>query len=218
MEPWMLAVVAAVVIGLIFVMRKAGAGLSAQREAQVRAAWQQDQRKMVETPLYHRILEPAMALNRDHLQDYAAAQQIYGEGVGRGVGRQDAAQVTKGLKGMRAHLAAAISKGREVVAALSGEDSWQPVDGSTPPDTSYRPPRPPPSGTRNARWELQSEIVALAAAIGELGPHYAAFWNSFLEADEAAQRASAIEPARKCVEALELGLERLSVIEDRLRT
>lgn len=214
MEPWMLAVVAVVVIGLIFAMRKAGAGLSAQREAQVRAAWQQDQRKLVETPLYHRILEPAMALNRDHLQDYAEAQRIYGEGAGQ----QDAAQVTEGLKGMRSHLAAAISKGREVVAVLSGEQGWQPADGSTPPGTSYRPPRPPPGGARNARWELQEEQKALGAAVGELGPHYAAFWNSFLEADEASQRENAIAPARKCVEVLELGLERLSVMEDRLRT
>ncbi len=214
MEPWMLAVVAVVVIGLIFVMRKAGAGLSAQREAQVRAAWQQDQRKMVETPLYHRILEPAMALNRDHLQDYAEAQRIFGEGAQR----QDAAQVTEGLKGMRSHLAAAISKGREVVALLSGEESWQPVDGSTPPDTSYRPPRPPPSGSRTARWELQREREALGAAVGALGPHYAAFWNSFLETDEASQRENAIEPARKFVEVLEVGLERLSVTEDRLKT
>jgi len=212
MEPWMFAVLAAVVVVVTFFLRRASGGLSASREAQVRAAWQQDQRRMAETPLYHRVLEPATALNRDHLQAFAASQRAYD----RGASEQDAEQVTEGLKGMRAHLAAALTAAREVAAVVGGEGGWRTEDGSTPPGTRYRPPRRPPSGSHGARWELRDETDALDRAVGEVGPAYAAFWNAFLEAEEASQRAAAAGPARECAAALEASLERLAVIEERL--
>jgi len=216
MDYWMLGVFVAVAAGVYIltrVLRRSSEGINASREAAVRASWKQDTRRMTETPLYHAILEPATGLNRDHLQPFGAARTGYDAASHA----KDADATTAHIKGMRTHLASATEAAREVARLLGVEREWDPVDGTTGEDVRYRPPRPPVSGSRGSRWELEDEVSNMDRLLGECGMLQTDFWNAFLLTDEESQRAAARDPAIRCAEGMETALGYLARIEDRLR-